>query len=127
MSSDLEEKRQQLAAAKSISKGFIERKNPIDAARRRLAKSYISSIDAIEAIAEDVETGTKDRLAAYQFLAKEYVSILKQSSDEKITRLKNQIDYYGVKSVSDEDYSADDDDETPVRLDFTKIQEISDV
>lgn len=112
--------------ATSIAQGFIDRKRPTDAIKRRLAKSYMPTLDKLEAMAENPKTSEKTVVTILKFLCTEYRDVLNQDSNDRIKRLELQLKYYGVDGLPDAEFSTDEDDEddVPQAMSFDKVIEI---
>lgn len=107
--------------------GLIAVKRPIDAVRRKLAKTFNSDIDLIDTLLEkeNVDTSDRAKFEMVKFRIQSYMSVLKDDSSEKFKakemyfKYQEQMDKQLGGSTVDEDT-----DDSPL-LDFENIQDVN--
>jgi len=107
--------------------GLIAVKRPIDAVRRKLAKTFNTDVDFLDGLLEKEFLDTSDR-AKYEiakFRIQSYMSVLKDDSAEK---LKAKEMYFKYQEQMDKQLGGstvdEDTDESPL-LDFENIQDVN--
>ena len=107
--------------------GLIAVKRPIDAVRRKLAKTFNTDIDLIDKLLEkeNVDTSDRAKFEMIKFRVQSYMSVLKDDSSEKFKakemyfKYQEQMDKQLGGSTVDEGM-----DESPL-LDFENIQDVN--
>ena len=93
-----------------VSQGFITKNKARDAARRKLAKYFNSSIEFLAATMENDEEKTNLRVEAAKILSTKYLEVLREENNDKILRLEKQIQHYG-KTEGGEFETTEDEEE----------------
>lgn len=107
--------------------GLIAVKRPIDAVRRKLAKTFNGDIDLIDELLEkeNVDTSDRAKFEMVKFRIQSYMSVLKDDSAEKFKakemyfKYQEQMDKQLGGSTVDEE-----SDDSPL-LDFENIQDVN--
>ena len=109
-----------------LENGLIAVKRPIDACRRKLAKTFNTDVDFLDTLLEKDVVDTSDR-AKYEiakFRIQTYLGVLKDDSAEK---LKAKEMYFKYQEQMDKQLGGstvdEDTDESPL-LDFENIQDV---
>lgn len=108
-----------------VSQGFISKNKARDAARRKLARYFNSSIEFLAATMENEEEKTNLRVEAAKVISTKYLEVLREENNDKIRRLELQISHFGKSGGGGGEFDATDDDEednTPL-LQFDTIVE----
>ena len=110
-----------------LENGLIAVKRPIDACRRKLAKTFNTDVDFLDTLLEKDVVDTSDR-AKYEiakFRIQTYLGVLKDDSAEK---LKAKEMYFKYQEQMDKQLGGstvdEDTDESPL-LDFENIQDVN--
>lgn len=110
-----------------LENGIIAVKRPIDACRRKLAKTFNTDVDFLDTLLEKDVVDTSDR-AKYEiakFRIQTYLGVLKDDSSEK---LKAKEMYFKYQEQMDKQLGGstvdEDTDESPL-LDFENIQDVN--
>lgn len=117
----------QKISIKVMENGLIAVKRPIDAVRRKLAKTFNSDIDYIDKLlAKDtVDTSDRAKFEMVKFRIQSYMNVLKDDSAEK---LKAKEMYFKYKELMDRELGGstieEDSDDSPL-LDFENIQDVN--
>ena len=107
--------------------GLIAVKRPIDAVRRKLAKTFNSDIDYIDVLLEkeNVDTSDRAKFEMCKFRIQSYMSVLKDDSAEK---LKAKEMYFKYQEQMDKQLGGstveEEDDMSPL-LDFENVVEVN--
>ena len=107
--------------------GLIAVKRPIDAVRRKLAKTFNTDVDLIDKLLEkeNVDTSDRAKFEMIKFRIQSYMSVLKDDSAEK---LKAKEMYFKYQEQMDKQLGGstvdEDTDESPL-LDFENIQDVN--
>lgn len=109
-----------------LENGLIAVKRPIDACRRKLAKTFNTDIDLIDNLLEKETVDTSDRakFEMVKFRIQTYLGVLKDDSAEK---LKAKEMYFKYQEQMDRQLGGstveEDTDDSPL-LDFENIQSV---
>jgi len=107
--------------------GLIAVKRPVDAVRRKLAKTFNSDVDFLDGLLEKpfLDTSDKAKFEIAKFRIQSYMSVLKDDSAEK---LKAKEMYFKYQEQMDKQLGGstvdEDTDESPL-LDFENIQDVN--
>ena len=107
--------------------GLIAVKRPIDASRRRLAKTFNPAVDKLESLLEKdfVDSSDKAKAEICKLLIQTYIGILKDDSAEK---LKAKEMYFKYQEQMDKQLGGstveEESDDSPL-LDFENIQDVN--
>ena len=106
-----------------VSQGFITKNKSRDAARRKLAKYFNSSIEFLAATMENDEEKTNLRVEAAKVISTKYLEVLREENSDKIRRLELQIAHFGKSEGGEFDATDDDEDDNTPLLQFDTIVE----
>ena len=113
-------------STKVLENGLIAVKRPIDACRRKLAKTFNTDVDFLDTLLEKEVVDTSDR-AKYEiakFRIQTYLGVLKDDSAEK---LKAKEMYFKYQEQMDKQLGGstvdEDTDESPL-LDFENVMSV---
>ena len=107
--------------------GLIAVKRPVDAVRRKLAKTFNTDVDFLDGLLEKefLDTSDKAKFEICKFRIQSYMSVLKDDSAEK---LKAKEMYFKYQEQMDKQLGGstveEDTDDSPL-LDFENIQDVN--
>ena len=111
-----------------LENGLIAVKRPIDACRRKLAKTFNTDVDFLDTLLEKDVVDTSDR-AKYEiakFRIQTYLGVLKDDSAEKLKAKEMYFKYQEQmdKQLGGSTVDDSEDDMSPL-LNFDEIQEVN--
>lgn len=107
--------------------GLIAVKRPVDAVRRKLAKTFNADVDLIDTLLakDNVDTSDRAKFEMVKFRIQSYMSVLKDDSAEK---LKAKEMYFKYQEQMDKQLGGstveEESDDSPL-LDFENIQDVN--
>jgi hypothetical protein len=108
--------------------GLIAVKRPIDAVRRKLAKTFNTDVDLIDKLLEkdNVDTSDRAKFEMIKFRIQSYMSVLKDDSAEKLKAKEMYFKYQEQmdKQLGGSTVDESEDDMSPL-LNFDEIQEVN--